>query len=139
MESGAVGLRGRGSWWEAEIWRGGGRGCGVRQAVRLRWSMTRTLGVRPAGAGACQKRDTVFVGAGAGGPGRCSTWEGSFQSRCWSEDRNPQEGSVCVCVCVLRLGGSGEVGQPRSKLGGVRLGFGMETLSVRRASSSPKF
>lgn len=71
--------------------------------MRLRWSVTRALVPR---LGESVKRlDAVFAAVGACAGGWGSSWEGCFQSRCWSEDCIAQEG--CMCVCVFK--GLGEV------------------------------
>ena len=77
----------------------------MRQAVRLRWSVTRLVSASPEGAAVFARGQSLCV--------RELGWEGNFQSRCWWDLHIPQEmGGVCVCVCVCvfkDLGGENTV------------------------------
>ena len=83
----------------------------MRQAVRLRWSVTRLVSASPEGAAVFARGQSLCV--------RELGWEGNFQSRCWWDLHIPQEmGGVCVCVCVCVFSKTrGERTQLRPKLG----------------------
>lgn len=97
---------GSGSCWEAEVWSSSRRGRRVRQAVRLRWSVTRPVSASPGGCGGVGQRPvTVCSGAGAGGQFPVQVLVGSPYS----------SGDACGgCVCVFK--GLGEITPLRSKL-----------------------
>lgn len=93
---------GSGSCWEAEVWRRSRRGRRVRQAVRLRWSVTRPVSASPEGAGVFVRGQSLCVQElGLGGQFPVQVLVGSPYS----------SGDACGgCVCVFKgLGGDNTV------------------------------